>query len=189
MAITFGTPIGSTSPGSFAILPAQVEAGDVVTLLAVGEAGAVEYGDVLPDTFTITEAQAAGLQNLLVALIDNSGGDYDGNKLAYLRKLVGLVSLTDGQTITLSIDTVVIGSSTLTLLNATCADDGTVVMYVPNSAAAGFYTGPGAEEGSGGGGGGAQRYDGGANIPGLYLPGVASLVVLNALGRGAPVTL
>lgn len=182
MAITFGTPIGSNSNGGFAILPADVGAGDVVTLLAVGAGGDVYYGDVLPDAFTITEYQATAIQNLLVALIDGAG-DYAANKLAYLRKMVGVVSLTDGQTIELSVATETVGGQPVTVLNATCTNAGTVVMFVPNSAAAGLYTGIGAEESSGGGGGRPEYV---ANAPGLYLPGVACLVVPNF---GAAVTI
>jgi hypothetical protein len=184
MAITFGTPIGSNSNGGFAILPADVEAGDVVTLLAVGEGGDVYYGDVLSDAFTITEAQATAIQTVLGSLIDGAG-DYAANQLAYLRKMVGIVSLTDGQTISLSIDTVTIGSNDVTVLNATCTEDGTVVMYVPNSAASGLYTGVGAEEG-GGPAPTAARPEYVANIPGLYLQDVACLVVPNF---GAAVTI
>ena len=185
MAITFGSPIGSTSPGSFSILPAQVESGDTVTLLAVGETGGVEYGDVLPDCFTITEAQAIGIQSLLTALIDNGGGDYASNELSYLRKLVGLVSLTNGQTITLGISTEVVGSRTLSLLNATCSDDGTVVMYVPNSASAGLYTGPGADSIPAPIIPAVQRQDAVANVPGLPLSGAVCMAVPNAVGAPA----
>jgi hypothetical protein len=184
MAITFGTPIGSNSNGGFAILPADVEAGDVVTLLVVGEGGNVYDGEPVPDAFTITSLQAAAIQALLGALIDGAG-DYEANQLAYLRKMVGIVSLTDGQTITLSTDTVTIGSNDVTVLNATCAEDGTVVMYVPNSASSGLYTGIGAEEG-GGPAPTASRQEYVANVPGLYLQDVACLVAPNF---GAAVTI
>jgi hypothetical protein len=70
--------------------------------------------------------------------------------LALLRKLVGVISLTDGVIITLS--TTSVGAVHTLLATPSVADK--LLVYVPNSAATGLYTGSGAD-GSGGGATGA----------------------------------
>ena len=194
MATTFSPNIGSESLGGFSAYAvttddyvvaffANMTTGEVINV-PDDEPGEQAYATTL--SANQLAALSTNLKGLLAAAIA-SGADPTSDPLAYLRKLVGFVALNDGQTLTYSTSN--FGDYEefyVELVN----QPGTVMMYLPNSASAGLFTGSGSDEASGGGGGGgAQRYDGVANIPGLYLPGVASLVVPNSLGGNADITL
>lgn len=157
---TFGTNVASTSKGAFAIFSVAANAGEKVVLfdanIVTGEVVAV--AGKLP----LTSLQTAALSTVFKSLL--SLGTVGGNELEFLQKLVGVLPLTAGDSVTLdaSLKAGDVWHFGFVPLNA-----GTVLVYVPNSAAAGPYTGSGATESGGspsGAAGGVLGYPG-SNYP------------------------
>jgi hypothetical protein len=155
MAITYGSNLGANSLGSAALIPVTAgAAADSFGILTVSG------GFLVAANVPLTALQLASLNATYAAL--NSG---DVDPLGVLSALVGVVSLDSANTVTLSM----VGST----LTATCSAAGKVIVYVPNSASSAIVVGGQGASGSGG------RPEYVANVPGLYLPGVACLVVPN----------
>jgi len=140
MAITFGSNIGSASKGAFAVFPVNDSVGgatfdileaDVSTGAVVAVAGGVP----------LTANQAAALSSIFAKLIAGvPAGSVTGNELAFLQKLVGVLALTAGATITLSATGI---GGNVWRLSASSSAAGECIVYVPNSAAEGFFVGAG----------------------------------------------
>ena len=145
MAITFGSNIGSASKGAFAIFPVNDSVGgasfdildaDVVTGAVVAVTGGV----------ALTTNQEAALSASFAKLLAGvPAGSVTGNELEFLQKLVGVLSLTSGATITLS---AVNTAGDVWRLSASISLAGEALVYVPNSAAAGLFTGQGSSGGA-----------------------------------------
>jgi hypothetical protein len=145
MAITFGSNIGSATSGAFAIFPVNDSVGgaafnildaNVVTGAVVSVTGGVP----------LTSLQTGALSAILAKLISGvPAGTVTGNELEFLQKLVGVLSLKTGATVTLSaVNTV----GNVWRLSAVLSVAGEALVYVPNSAAEGLFTGEGAGAGS-----------------------------------------
>jgi flagellar hook protein FlgE len=186
MATTFSSNIGSSSKGGFSAYAVTTD--DFVVAffadMVTGEVtNAADGEEVYATTLTANQlaALSTNLKGLLAAAVA-SGADPTDNPLAYLRKLVGFVALDDGQTLTY--DTSNIDGDVYEFYVEMTNQPGTVLMYIPNSAAAGLYTGSGSDEAS------ApppvipttQRADAVANVPGLPLAGAVCMAVPNAVG-------
>jgi hypothetical protein len=186
MATTFSSNIGSSSKGGFSAYAVTTD--DFVVAffadMVTGEVtNAADGEEVYATTLSANQlaALSTNLKGLLAAAVA-SGADPTDNPLAYLRKLVGFVALDDGQTLTY--DTSNIDGDVYEFYVELTNQPGTVLMYIPNSAAAGLYTGSGSDEAS------ApppvipttQRADAVANVPGLPLAGAVCMAVPNAVG-------
>ena len=138
MAATYGTRIGSTTNGAFAIYPVATTGADVISILnADSVTGAVT---VATGGAALSALELSALSTLLKALI--SAQAVGGNVLSYLRKLVGVVGLTNGATVALSVANV---AGNVWTLRATASGAGEFLVYVPSSVACGLYTGFGAD--------------------------------------------
>jgi hypothetical protein len=173
MATTFGSNLGSNSNGGFAIYPMTTTGAETVTIfkanLVTGEVTLTVPPLTNPVPFT--SLQLAALSALLKRLISVGVPDA-ANAVAYLRKLVGVVSLTSGTDVALA--AVGLGGGDYGF-NVNLDAAGTALIYVPNSAAAGLFTGFGADSIVIPPTVTTQRYDAIANVPGLYLPGAVCI--------------
>jgi hypothetical protein len=180
MAVTYGSSnLGSSSNGGFGIYAVSTTGAEAISVLKADFATNVvsEVANAVP----LTALQTAALSTLLAKIRTALPS---GDPLSLLRKLAGVLSTENGVTIALSVSTV---GTEHTLVATTSAAAG-VLVYIPNSAAAGPFTGYGADADS------SvvpttQRYDAIANVPGLFLPGVASMAVPNAAGSATTITL
>lgn len=146
MATTYGSVnLGSSSKGGFAIYTAATTGATAVSLLKADFA--TNIVSKVTGAVPLTDLQSEALSTILAKLRDAVPL---ADTLALLRKLVGVISLTDGVIITLS--TTSVGAVHTLLATPSVADK--LLVYVPNSAATGLYTGSGAD-GSGGGATGA----------------------------------
>jgi hypothetical protein len=175
MATTFSSNIGSSSKGGFAVYTATTT--DYFTAFDANiVTGVVTKSADTAYAASITDSQAAALTTNLQALLAAaiaSGADPTANPLAYLSKLAGFMALDDGQTFSLNADNV---SGDIYEFYADVSagiTPGTLALYIPNSAAAGLFTGAN----SNGTAPVTQRADATANIPGLPLNGAACLTV------------
>jgi hypothetical protein len=139
MATTFGSNIGSASKGAYAILPVNTTGAasfdiidaDVVT-------GAVVAS---PNNLTLTANQEAALSAIFAKVIAGvPAGAVTGNELAFIQKLVGVLSLVNGATVTLAVTNT---AGNVWRLSADVSAAGEYFVYVPNSAAEGLFTGQG----------------------------------------------
>lgn len=146
MALIFGNNIAGASKGAFAVLsvedtlgtaPFSVLDADVVTGSVTAVAGAVP----------LTGIQTTALSSIFRGLI--TIGTVAGNELEYLRKLVGVLPLETGDSVALSAANV---GGNVWRLSAALSGAGTAFVYVPNTAAAGPFTGDGSNSTSGSGG-------------------------------------
>jgi hypothetical protein len=195
MATTFSSNIGSKSLGGFSAYAVTTDDyvsaffADMVTGNVINStSGEEQYAT------TLSAGQLAALSTNLKALLAAavaSGADPTAAPLAYLRKLVGFVALDDGQTLTYSTSTYTVdGVDYEEFYIELTNQPGTVMMYIPNSASAGLFTGSGSDEVS------VpppvipttQRTEYVANVPGLYLPGVACLTAPNSTGVAITLT-
>ena len=179
MAITKGTPIGSGALNSWSAFPISDSVGGTAIALFRGDlsSGAVTASGSA-DSPALSAAQLASLSSLLTALIAN--GAPTTNALSFLRKLIGVVGLTNGDIVSITAANI---AGNVWELRASLASAGTLLVYYPNSAAAGLFTGFGADADA------SvipttQRSEYVANIPGLPLGGVACLSVPNPAGTG-----
>ena len=146
MAINYGsTNLGGADRGGFAIYGVQdTVGGGVISVLdadiVTGQVTAVT------NAVPLTSLQVSALSIVFKKLIQNVG-TVAGNQLEYLRKLVGVVSMTTGPTVTLSAAP---QGGNVWRLEATLSAAGSALVYVPNSAAAGLFTGDGSSAGAGG---------------------------------------
>lgn len=174
MAVTYGTlNLGSSSNGGFAIYPVATTASEAVSILKADFS--TNTVEAVPGAVPLTALQRDALSTLLDAL---RTAQPTADTLAILRKLVGVLSMTDGITLTLSKFSV----GDIHTLVAVPSLASKLLVYVPNSAASGPFTGSGAETGVPVVIPTTQRYEAVANVPGLYLPGVACLSVPNPAG-------
>jgi hypothetical protein len=138
MAATYGSNIGSSANGAFAIFPISTTGADAIAILdADVVTGAVT---AVPSAVALSALERDALSTLLSALIDAAA--VGGNALSYLRKLVGVVSLTNGAKVTLSVANTV---GNVWRLTATASGAGEFLVYIPSSVAAGPFTGFGAD--------------------------------------------
>lgn len=181
MAINYGsTNLGGADRGGFAIYGVQDTAGgapfsvldaDIVTGQVTAVANAVP----------LTSLQVSALSVIFKKLIQNVGV-VAGNELQYLRKLVGVVTMTTGPILTLSAANV---GGNVWRLSATLSAAGYALVYVPNSAAAGLFTGDGASAGASGGApsgpaGGVLGYTGSTYPNPNGLAGIADVIPVKA---------
>lgn len=192
MATTFSSNIGSGSLGGFSAYAVTTDDyvsaffADMVTGNVINSTdGEEQYATTL--SAQQLAALSTNLKGLLAAAVA-SGADPTTAPLAYLRKLVGFVALDDGRVLDYQTDTYTVGGVNYTEFyidirggSPPSPAPGTVMMYIPNSASAGLFTGSGSDNASGGGGGGGSggRPEYVANVPGLYLQSVACLVAPN----------
>lgn len=146
MATTFGSNLGSNALGGFAILPAVTDdVGDIPRIFTANMVtGQVQNSEPLGFTecFTFTDLQLAAMSTALKALIDADPAAVAGNEVAYARKLVGIMALNDGQVLTWGIAAT---SAEGVTFYVEVENPGSILCYVPNSAAAGIYTGFGSD--------------------------------------------
>jgi hypothetical protein len=189
MATTFSSNIGSSSKGGFSAYAVTTD--DYVSAffanMTTGEVinstdGEEQYATTL--SANQLAALSTNLKGLLAAAVA-SGADPTANPLAYLRKLVGFVALDDGQTFTYTTSTYTVdGVDYEEFYIELTNQPGTVMMYIPNSAAAGLFTGSGSDNTS------LpapviptnQRADAVANVPGIPLAGAVCMAIPNAAG-------
>lgn len=178
MAITFGNRIGGNTSGAWAAYPVTDSVGGAAVGLLRGDmtTGVVTSASGGNALTSLSASELATLSALLQEMLPN--GAPLTNPLAFLRKLVGAVGLTNSDVITLTAVNVGVQNYEL---RATLTAAGTMLVYVPNSAACGLYTGFGADADA------SvipttQRYDAVANVPGLYLAGAVALAVPVAVG-------
>jgi hypothetical protein len=179
MATTFSSNIGSSSKGGFSAYAVTTD--DYVTAffadMVTGEVTNASGGEeVYATTFSANQlaALSTNLKGLLAAAVA-SGANPLLNPLAYLRKLAGFVALSDGQVLTYAVGN--ISGNVYEFYIELATTPQTVMMYIPNSAAAGLFTGSGSDEVS------VpppivpttQTCDYFTYIPGLYLPGVPAM--------------
>ena len=159
MANTFGPNIGSASAGGFAAIPVKTDDYYLYPFKANIVTGVVEnltdpgYSQYAP---TLSALQLSALTTILKKLLTSAvaaGADPTLEPAAYLRKLVGIVSLQSGYDIEIVADSL---GGDVYALNGESLDSSNVgvqvsdmLLYIPNSAAAGLFTGSGADAGSG----------------------------------------
>lgn len=150
MATTFSSNIGSNSKGGFSAYAVTTD--DYVTAfyanMTTGEVinatdGEAQYATTLSENQL--EALSTNLKGLLAAAVA-SGADPTAAPLAYLRKLAGFVPLDNDSYPTYNVTTQTVDGVDYEEFYIDYA--GTVMMYVPNSAAAGLFTGAGSDNGS-----------------------------------------
>jgi hypothetical protein len=180
MAVTYSLPnLGSSSNGGFGIYAVTTTGAEAISVLKADFA--TNTVSAVTGAVPLTALQTAGLSTLLAKLRTALPS---GDPLALLRKLAGVLSTENGVTLTLSVST---AGTEHTLLATTSAAAG-VLVYIPNSAAAGLFTGSGADV-SAVTVPTTQRYDAIANVPGLFLGGVVCMAVPNAATSGTVITL
>lgn len=151
MAVTYGsTNLGSSSNGGFAIYTATTTGAEAISVLVADFTTNVV--SAAPNAVPLTALQSAALSTILAKL---RAAAPTASTLAILRKLVGVVSLTDSVQLVLSVSSV----GAVHTLRATTSAAGTALVYVPNAAAAGLFTGTGSDVASlsGGAAGGALQ--------------------------------
>ena len=134
MALTYGSAnLGSSSNGGFAIYTVadSVGAAPISILVADFATNAVTAA---PSAVPLTSLQTAALSTILAKLRTAAPS---ASTLAVLRKLVGVVAMTDGAQVTLSVSSV----GAVHTLRAALSVAGSALVYAPNAAAAGLFTG------------------------------------------------
>ena len=185
MAITFGTNQAGTSRGAYAIFSVSDSVGAASISILDGDVatGAVT---AVTNAVPLSVLQLSALSTILKNLV--SVGTVGGNELEYLRKLVGVLPLNAGDTVTLSAANV---AGNVWRLSASLSVAGTAIVYVPNSAAAGPFTGDGASSGSSappsGAAGGVLGYTGSTYPNPNGLASIANVIPVKA-PAGAAVT-
>ena len=141
MAVTYGTAnLGSSSNGGFAIYTVAdtVGAANISVLVADFATNTVTAA---PSAVPLTNLQTAALSTILAKLRSAAP---TASTLAVLRKLVGVVGLTDSVQVTLSVSSV----GAVHTLRASLSGAGSALVYVPNAASSGPFTGFGAADGA-----------------------------------------
>jgi hypothetical protein len=139
MAVTYGSVnLGSSADGAFAIYPASTTGAEAISVLKADFATNVV--SAVTGAVPLTDLQSAALSALLAKL---RAAVPAASTLAVLRKLVGVLSLTNGVGLTLSVSSV----GAVHTLVATTSAAGSVLVYVPNAASSGLYTGSNSDTG------------------------------------------
>lgn len=137
MAVTYGSVnLGSSANGAFGIYTANAAGAEAISVLKADFATNVVSAVV--GAVPLTDLQSDALSVLLAKLRTAVPA---ADILSVLRKLVGVVSLTNGVNIALSVSSV----GAVHTLVATTSAAGNALVYVPNSASAGLFTGFGAD--------------------------------------------
>lgn len=162
MAVTYGsTNLGSSGNGAFAIYSASTTGAEAVSVLQANFTTNVV--SAVSSAVPLTALQTAALSTLLAKL---RAAVPSASTLAVLRKLVGVISLTDGVSIELSVSS----AGAVHTLRATTSAAGSALVYVPNAAADGLFTGDGSDVS-----GGSPTGSAGGVLSGEYPdPGFAS---------------
>jgi len=186
MVISFGSNIGSSSSGAWGAFPVSDSVGGASFAILDGN---VSTGVVLPVTggVPLTVLQAEALSDILAGLINGTpAGTVTGSELEFLRKLVGVLPVTASDLVTLSAANV---GGSVWRLSASISTAGTALVYIPNSAAAGIFTGDGAASPNGptGPAGGVLGYPGSTypNPNGLASPAANRIPIKARAGGGA----
>jgi hypothetical protein len=142
MALTYASNIAASSQGAFAIFPVTDSVGGAAfdILQADISTGVVS---AVSSAVPLSSLQTGVLTEILQALRTATSGIADA--LPYFRKLAGVLTTQNGDSVAVSAVNV---AGTTWKMQAALTGPGTALVYIPNSAAAGIYTGAGSDNGA-----------------------------------------
>lgn len=183
MAVTYGsTNLGSSGNGAFAIYSASTTGAEAVSVLQANFTTNVV--SAVSSAVPLTALQTAALSTLLAKL---RAAVPSASTLSVLRKLVGVLSMTDGVSLTLSVSSV----GSVHTLRATTSAAGSVLVYVPNAAASGLYSGSNSDSGDApsGAAGGVLGYTGSTYPNPNGLAPISGVIPVKSDGDGGSITI